>query len=183
MVINYLYFLVEFSNMNSIKDVSDYHKLPCLSIKPPWIFLTCQGTKTVANRRQKLNDKYIGHKMILVSNLQSMKQNEIDAVLSDMGMTLDDCKQDYMKYVTAMTYPLNKVSERLFGMALCVVRITDCVLTSDRKYSQNEPDIYKILFDEIELIQPIPIKGQLGIYHREEELKDKIQILKLENIT
>lgn len=121
--------------------------MKALSLKQPWANLIVHGIKTIETR--KWATKYRGSLLIC-----SSKNYDKD-----------------FRFITSLINPY--ISNSPFGMALCMVEITDCLpmQKQDEKAAccHVYPHAFSFFLRNICPIKPFPVKGQLGIFDIEPE--------------
>lgn len=126
-----------------------------LSIKQPWTYLICSGIKTIETR--VWTTQYRGDILICSSKSPMV-----------------------MNYSFYNVYNVNKSNGLLLdGYALGIVNLIDVtkmVEADTKKACCNLYDAYSWHFDNLRLIEPIPLKGFQRLFNISSELIDKIKI-------
>lgn len=120
--------------------------MKALSLKQPWASYVAIGRKTIETRTWPT--KHRGKILIVSSKTFDKNFPEHRAIWS-----------------------INLLGSQLpMGMALAIVDLTNCrpLLTADKKQAMiYRPGLYAWDLENIQKIEPFPVKGQLGLYNVE----------------
>ncbi len=124
-----------------------------LSIKQPWLYLICEGVKTIETRVWET--KYRGDLLLCSSKIPTV-----------------------MDYKFFEYYNIDKNSKYLQdGFALAVVRLNNItkMCKNDTKLACCDLyDAYSWHFDNLRLIEPFPIKGGLKLFNIDSDIEKRV---------
>jgi hypothetical protein len=117
--------------------------MKALSIKQPWAGMIACGIKTIETRTRRTNHR--GPLLICAS------------------LGADKAMLDWIKKVRKDCGPMD-----IRGQAICIVDVVDCrPMTKDDEEAAGcsvYPKAFAWVLANVRNIEPVPIKGQLGIY-------------------
>ena len=131
-----------------------------LSIRQPWAWLICSRIKDVENRTWKTN--YRGRLYIHAG--KSFDWNAIPFCVNINRPLLASLIKAH--FVFSQKLRLSTYDE--FGAIIGYVDFVDCVQNSRSIWA--EPGLFHWKFDNANFIDPIPLKGQLGIFEVDREI-------------